>query len=107
MNRPDEVIAGTMAMGIPVYGEDGEDVGKLPLCGLVPEFDQEITGSEDLDNEDEILAAYEDDEKDDWFATSQISPDSSDEDGGGQGEERDDEGEEGKDEDDDEDTADW
>ncbi|KAK6723053.1 hypothetical protein SNK04_001909 [Fusarium graminearum] len=63
MNRPDEVIAGTMAMGIPVYGEDGEDVGKLPLCGLVPEFDQEITGSEDLDNEDEILAAYEDDEK--------------------------------------------
>ncbi|GKU11596.1 unnamed protein product [Fusarium langsethiae] len=76
MSRPDDVVAGTMTMGIPVYDEDGQDVGKLPLCGLVPEFDQQITDPEDLDNEDEILAAYEDDEKDDWFATSQLSPDS-------------------------------
>jgi hypothetical protein len=79
MNRPDEVVTGTMSMGIPVYGEDGRNIGKLPLCGLIPEFDQQMTEPEELDNEDEILAAYEDDEKDDWFATSQFSPDSSDE----------------------------
>jgi hypothetical protein len=77
MKRPDDVIAGKMAMGIPVYGEDGNDIGKLPLCGLIPEFDQEITDPEDLDDEDEILAAYEDNEQDEWFATSQVSPDSS------------------------------
>ncbi|CEI65450.1 hypothetical protein FVEN_g6137 [Fusarium venenatum] len=80
MNRPDEVVVGTMSMGIPVYGEDGRNVNKLPLCGLIPEFDQQMTDPEEVNNEDEVLAAYEDDEKDDWFVTSQFSPDSSDED---------------------------
>lgn len=77
LQRPDEVIIGNMSMGIPVYAED-DDIGKLPLCGLLPEFDLKTTDPEDLDNEDEILIAYEDQQQD-WFETSPLSPDSSDE----------------------------
>ncbi|RGP68748.1 hypothetical protein FLONG3_8011 [Fusarium longipes] len=79
ISRPDDVIVGNATMGIPMYGEDEKDIGKLPLCGLIPEFDQEMTDPEELDN-DEILAAYEDQEQDEWFATSQLSPESSEED---------------------------
>ncbi|KAF9784867.1 hypothetical protein IL306_006550 [Fusarium sp. DS 682] len=49
---------------------DEEDV-KLPLCELLPEFDQEMPMPEDVVNEDEILAAYKRD-VDAWFASSGV-----------------------------------
>ncbi|KAF5563019.1 hypothetical protein FNAPI_2887 [Fusarium napiforme] len=49
--------------------EDDEMPGKLPLCELMPQFDQEITSPEDVDvDEDEIFAAYKRD-VDAWYAS--------------------------------------
>ncbi|KAL4727230.1 hypothetical protein ACLX1H_006131 [Fusarium chlamydosporum] len=46
---------------------------KLPLCGLDPAFGQDVTAPEDLDNKDEILAAYKDQEQDGRVETSQLA----------------------------------
>ncbi|KAH7179517.1 uncharacterized protein B0J16DRAFT_387347 [Fusarium flagelliforme] len=77
----DDVILRNMVMKIPNPADDGYSIGKLPLCGLVPDFvrlSPKTTDAEDLDSEDETLVAYED-QQEDWFATSPRSPVSSDE----------------------------
>jgi hypothetical protein len=60
------------ALHPPWYGEGEENAGKLPLCELLPQFDQEITSPEDIDDEDEIFAAYKRD-VDAWFASTQAN----------------------------------
>ncbi|KAM0351560.1 hypothetical protein ACHAPU_002568 [Fusarium lateritium] len=69
------MVTGDVEIFAPVYDEDEEDQGKLPLCGLLPEFDQDITSPEDIDDQDEILAAYEAQEQDEWFAAPQPNSD--------------------------------
>ncbi|KAI1012646.1 hypothetical protein LB504_008369 [Fusarium proliferatum] len=50
--------------------EEEEEAGKLPLCELLPQFDQEMTSPEDIDDdEDEIFAAYRRD-VDAWCAST-------------------------------------
>ncbi|KAJ4134824.1 hypothetical protein NW768_004432 [Fusarium equiseti] len=75
----DEVILRNMCIKIPNPAGDGHSIGKLPLCGLIPDFSQKITDAEDLDSEEEPLITYED-QQEDWFVTSPRSPVSSDED---------------------------
>ncbi|SPJ71305.1 uncharacterized protein FTOL_01033 [Fusarium torulosum] len=74
------MVAGHVEIFAPTYDEDEEDQGKLPLCGLLPEFDQEMTSPEDIDDQDEILAAYEAKEQDEWFAAPRSSSDDENED---------------------------
>ncbi|KAG5764059.1 hypothetical protein H9Q72_007841 [Fusarium xylarioides] len=69
MKTPSKVTGGTFH---PTYYDDEDDEmpGKLPLCELLPQFDQEITSPEDADeDEDEIFAAYKRD-VDAWYAST-------------------------------------
>ncbi|KAJ4261664.1 hypothetical protein NW762_007102 [Fusarium torreyae] len=76
---PSKVIG---AVRPPATVDDAVDQAKLPLCGLLPEFDQHMTSPEEIDDFDEILLAYENQEQfDDWFVTSQHPSDDSDDDG--------------------------
>jgi hypothetical protein len=74
------MVAGHVEIFAPTYDEDEEDQGKLPLCGLLPEFDQEMTSPEDIDDQDEILAAYEAQEQNEWFAAPRSNSDDENED---------------------------
>ncbi|EXM09830.1 hypothetical protein ACKRZS_000132 [Fusarium odoratissimum] len=56
----------------PRYGDDKGNAGKMPLCELLPGFDQEITSPEDVDDEDVIFAAYKRD-VDAWYASTLAS----------------------------------
>ncbi|KAF4498486.1 hypothetical protein FAGAP_5337 [Fusarium agapanthi] len=68
MKSPQKVIGGKFHPTF--YDEDDEKAGKLPLCELLPQFDQEMTTPEDIENdEDEILAAYKRD-VDAWYAST-------------------------------------
>ncbi|KAF4994923.1 hypothetical protein FGRMN_5473 [Fusarium graminum] len=74
------MVTGHVEIFAPVYDKDEEDQGKLPLCGLLPEFDQEITSPEDINDQDEILAAYEAQEQDEWFSAPRPNSDDENED---------------------------
>ncbi|KAF5619088.1 hypothetical protein F52700_11948 [Fusarium sp. NRRL 52700] len=68
MKNPQKVTGGTLHP--PFYDEDDGIAGKLPLCELLPQFGQEMTTPEDIENdEDEILAAYKRD-VDAWYAST-------------------------------------
>ncbi|KAF5027437.1 hypothetical protein F66182_458 [Fusarium sp. NRRL 66182] len=76
MKNPKKVVGPVKPIASPNKNDDGEDEGKPPLCGLLPEFEQEVTDPEEVDDHDEILRAYE--SQDEWFATSQHPVDDSD-----------------------------
>ncbi|KAF4970711.1 hypothetical protein FSARC_2342 [Fusarium sarcochroum] len=82
LRDPSKVVGAVQPTATPDDSDNEEDQAKLPLCSLLPEFDQHMTSPEEIDDFDEILIAYESQEQfDDWFATSQLPSDDSDDDG--------------------------
>lgn len=68
--RPPKATRGTSHSTYYDEDDDEEEEGKLPLCELLPQFDQEMTDPEDIDDdEDEIFVAYRRD-VDAWYAST-------------------------------------